>query len=154
MLAAGIVTTVAAGSLLGVASAATSSSDPQGGLIDKLVSKFNLNKEEVQAVFDEAHEERHAEMEAKRSEHLQELVDAGTITAEQKTALEAKFEEMHTNREALRDQDLTEEERRTKMDEARDAFESWAEQQGIDLDAIRPEGGRGGMGHQGGPRGF
>lgn len=47
---------------------------------------------------------------------------------------------MHTLRESLRDQDLTREQMHDKMKEARDSFETWAEDQGIDLEAIRPEG--------------
>lgn len=153
MLAAVAVTTVAAGGLLGVSAAsAHGNGEHKDELVTKLAEKFNVDKSEVEAVFEAQHAEMEAEREAERSEHLQSLVDSGKITAEQKTALEAKFEEMHTKREELKDQNLTRKEIHDKMDEARDSFEAWAEEQGIDLDAIRPErGARGEFGH-GGPK--
>ena len=141
LLAAVAVTTVATGGILGISAAsAHGNGENKDELVTKLAEKFNVDASEVESVFEAQHEEHQAEMEAKRAEQLQSLVDAGTITADQKTALEAKFEEMHTLRESLRDQDLTREQMHDKMKEARDSFETWAEDQGIDLEAIRPEG--------------
>lgn len=149
LLAAALVTTIAAGSVAGIgaASAHNSSGNRNDDLISKLAQKFGVEEGEVKAVFDEQHEAREAERDAKRTEHLQSLVDNGTLTAEQKTALEAKFEEMHVSREALRSQDLSREEKRAKMQENRAALKAWAKEQGIDLSTIRPEGGEGQGGH-------
>lgn len=101
----------------------------------------------MQKVFDEQHEARKAEHDAKRAERLQSLVDDGTITAEQKTAIEAKIEELSKNREANRDsfKDLSQEERKAKMDEERESLEAWAEEQGLDLSKLKGVfmGGRG-----------
>lgn len=142
-----MIGTVGLGSLAagGVASAETQSNG--GSIVDKIATTFNLNKDEVQKVFDEEREARKAQHEAKRAERLQGLVDDGTITAEQKTAIEAKLEELSTkreeNREALRD--MSEDERRVKMDEERESLEAWAKEQGLDLSKLRGVfvGGRG-----------
>jgi competence protein ComGC len=147
MLAAGVVTTVAIASVAGIG-AASAHSNGNDSIVDRIATKFNLNREEVQTVFDEQHEKMEAERKQEQETRLQELVDNGTLTEEQKTALQAKREEMHAKMEALRDQDLTHEEIHTQMETAREEFKTWAESQGIDLSTIHPEG----MGHRG-PRG-
>ncbi len=148
LIAALAVTTIATGSILGVSAAsAHGSGDNKDELVTKLAEKFNVDASEVESVFEEQHAEMEAERDTKREEHLQSLVDAGTITADQKIALETKFTEMETARESIKDQDLTHEEMHTKMEESRTAFEAWAKEQGIDLSAIRPDGG-----HMGGRR--
>ncbi len=148
LMSAGLLTAVAVGSLAGVSAVNAASDSHKDSLIDKIVTETGADRSKVEAAFESHHEEMHAQKELKRSEHLQNLVDAGTITAEQKTALEAKFEDMHTQREALRDQDLTREEMHTQMQQYRSEFESWAKEQGLDLNAIRPEGeGFGPRGH-------
>jgi polyhydroxyalkanoate synthesis regulator phasin len=150
MLAMGAVTAVALASLAGLgAASAQSSNGNDNSIVDKLATTFGLNREEVQTVFDEQRNEMHAEREANRSEHLQSLVDDGTITADQKTALEAKQEEMHAKRDALRDQDLSREEMHDAMEQARTEFEAWATEQGIDLDALHPNGEQGQGRHKG-----
>jgi polyhydroxyalkanoate synthesis regulator phasin len=151
MLAAGVVTTIAAASVMGIGAASAQSSSGTS-IVDRIATKFNLNRDEVQSVFDEKHDEMQANRAEKQSTKLQELVDNGTLTADQKTALQAKQEEMHSAMESLRDQNLSREEMRTKMEDGRTEFEAWAKDQGIDLESIRPEGGMG-MGHRGGPRG-
>lgn len=68
-------------------------------LVDKIASKFNVNKSEVQAVFDENHQEQRAERQANMSKTLQSAVDAGKITSEQKTLLENKMKDNQTARD-------------------------------------------------------
>ena len=159
LVVAGIVGTVGIAGLAtaGIANAETSSSsssDPMGSLVDKIASTFNLDKSKVQEVFDTERTEREAERETQRTERLQALVDDGTITAAQKTAIESKLKEMKAERETNGDdlKDLTEEERKAKMDEKRDALDAWAKEQGIDLSELRSIFGGPGGGH-GGPRG-
>lgn len=150
MLAAGAVTTVAVASLAGLGTVSAQSNGNGDGLVDKIATTFGLNNEEVQAVFDEQKAERQVQKEENRAEHLQELVDNGTITTEQRDALETKKEEMKAAHEALKDQDLTREEMRENKEQSREEFQQWAEEQGIDLESIKPEGGkRGGHGPKG-----
>ena len=117
LLIAGAVATVglAGATGLGVASAATSNSTGGTSIVDKLASKFNLKKEDVQAVFDEDHAAHEAEHQQQVSDRLQKLVDDGKLTADQKTKIEAKLKEMQTARDA-----------------ERTALQDWAKQNSID----------------------
>lgn len=158
LLVAGIVGTVgigtlATGAVANAESGATESGGPMSGLVDKLVSTFNLDKDKVQEVFDEQRTEMEQQREQGRAEKLQALVDDGTITSAQKTAIETKIKEMKESREQNKDsfKDMTEEERKSAMDEKRIEMESWAEEQGIDLNELK--GIFGGPGGHGGPRG-
>ena len=126
LLAAGVITTVAAGSLLGLGAASADSADGNTSLIDKIVSKFNLNRDDVEAVFEEERDERQAERTADFSERLQEKVDDGDITAEQKTLIETKFAEQQTAHET-----------------EREALQQWADDNGIDMKYLMGRGPRG-----------
>lgn len=103
LLVAGAVATVSLAGItgLGVASAATSTYGTSGtSIVDKLAAKFNLKKEDVQAVFDENHAAHEAEHQQEVSDRLQKLVDNGKITADQKTKIEAKMKELQSARDA------------------------------------------------------
>lgn len=148
------VATIAGTGIANAESGTTSSSDPMSSLVEKIASTFSVDKTKVQALFDQDRTDREAEREAEQAERLQALVDDGTLTATQKTAIETKIKEMKAEREADRSsmEELSDEERKTKMDEKRTELESWAEEQGIDLSDLKGVlgGGRGGPG--GGPR--
>lgn len=124
----------------------------QGGpesLIQKLVERFGLNQDDVQAFFDEIRQEKQTEMQAKREEKLNEAVANRDITEEQKNLITAKQEEMRTEMESLRDQDLTQEQRKELREQHRTEMQTWAEENGINLESLRPEGGRGMRGGEG-----
>jgi hypothetical protein len=159
IIAAGIVGTVGIAGLttFGIANAETSSNTsdgPMSSLVEKIANTFNLDRSKVQEVFDTDRTERETEREAEQAERLQALVDDGTITAAQKTAIEAKIKEMKAERDANKDamKDLTNDERKAKMDEKRKALETWAKEQGLDLSTLKGILGGPGGGH-GGPRG-
>jgi len=122
-------------------------------IVQKLVERFGLNEDEVKAVFDEERTEHQAQMQARFEERLSQFVSDGKITEEQKQAILAKKEEMQGNREEFKD--LSAEERKQKMEERRQEMQSWAEQNGIDVDLLPMVMG-GGPGHRGGfgGRGF
>ena len=108
----------------GVASAMQGSESPSNdSLIDRLVEKFNLNKDEVSAVFKEDRAAKEADMKAKVSEKLQKAVDAGKITAEQKTIIETKLTELEDARE-----------------DEQAALQAWAKEKGIDLKYLMARG--------------
>lgn len=141
-------TTVAlgAGSLLAVQ---TVSADQAGNtLVDRLVERFNLNKDDVQVVVDEFRQERHAEREAKMGEHLTQAVENGKITEEQKALILQKHEENQAFFDSLKD--MSEDERQAAMEQHREEMQTWAEENGIDM----PFGERGHREHRGGPRPF
>jgi hypothetical protein len=151
----------------------------------------------VQAVFDEEKAAHQAERQAEFSERLQDKVDDGVITAEQKTLIESKLKEVQTAHEtertelekwasdnkidmkyvmrghrggdarlqdAVDDGDITAEQKtlienkqkelETKHQENRDALEKWASDNKIDLKDIGGLGGPGGFGGHGGRGGM
>ncbi|HUW22360.1 MAG TPA: hypothetical protein VMW41_06890 [Candidatus Bathyarchaeia archaeon] len=121
-------------------------------IIDKLVERFGLNREEVQKVFDEERTQRQQQMQANFEERLNQAVSEGKITEEQKKAIIAKKAEMQAECEGFKDLSL--EERKTKMEEYKKEMESWAQENGIDLSLIPMFLGRGphrGFGGRGGP---
>lgn len=145
LLSAGVITAVAAGSFAGVSAvnAHGGNGEVRQELIDRIAEDTGADPATVEASFEAIREERRAEREAARAEYLDSLVADGTLTQEQRDALEAKKDEMKAAKEALKDQDLSHEEIRAMMQEARDEFKAWAEKQGINLEDIKPERGEG-----------
>lgn len=92
---------------------AQSSSSSGNSLVDKIASTFNLNKADVQKVFDEDRQQHEADREAKIKERLQQAVTDGKLTQTQANALESKLSELKDYMETLKDK--TEDERRAAM---------------------------------------
>jgi hypothetical protein len=103
-------------------------------MIQGIVDRFNLNGDEVRDYLSEQHEAIKAEREAELEERLAEAVLEGKITEEQKNALIAKMEEHRANMGTVRG--LTGEEQRTAMEAHREEMHTWAEEQGIDLTTL------------------
>jgi len=101
-------------------------------MIEKLSSKFNLNKDEVKNTFEEMRtqrqQERQKEMQAQFETRLNQAVKDGKITEDQKAKIMAKHQELQK-------------ERGSKHDE----MEAWAEKNGIDLEWMMGFGGPRGM---------
>lgn len=135
MVIVGAVTIIGAGTLFTTfASAETSNTqNPMTSLVQKISDKFGLNKDEVQAVFDEHHDEMRAEMETRHEEHLNQLVKEGKITEEQKILIQNKMKEIQAQRESEMKsfKDLTPEEMKAKFEQHRSEMESWAKENGI-----------------------
>lgn len=133
---------------MGLAQAATTSTNPQDTLIDKLVSKFNLNKADVQKIFDEDRAAHQAEREADYKAKLDQAVKDGKLTQAQEDKLIAKQKELQTQREANRDamKDKTDAERKAAMDAERTAFQKWLSDNGIPQEYAMMGHGRGGPG--------
>ncbi len=133
----------------------TSTQDPMNSIVQKIADKFNLNKDDVQAVFDEAHEEQHAKMEANFESQLSQYVSEGKITEAQKKLIIEKRTEMESQMKADRDsfKNLSQDERKSQMETKRAELESWAKENNIDLQYLMPKFGKGGPG-MGGHRGF
>jgi hypothetical protein len=96
----------------------------RNGVIEQLTEKFNLNQDEVDEAVNQFREKRQAEMRAQHEERLQQAVDDGVITSEQKQALENRHNEMR--------------ETKTRM---REEMQTWMEESGIDFEALRQYGG-------------
>lgn len=157
ILALGVLGAVGMSSVGFAGLANAQSNNRQDSLVDKISSRFNLNKDDVKKVFEEKHEQREAEHEKKFAEKLDQLVKDGKITAEQKSKIEAKFKEIHEQREKSRseNQNLSHQERHEKMETQREELEQWAKDNGINLDLIKPDksGDKGHRRGHGGPRG-
>ena len=130
---------------MGLAHAATTSNN-QDGLVDTIASKFNLNKSDVQKVFDENRTAHQAEREQKMKERLDQAVKDGKLTQAQEDALIAKHKELEATRQANHDamKDKTKAERKATMDAERTAYKQWLSDNGIPAD-YGMMGGRGGM---------
>lgn len=148
LMVAGVASVIALGGASGmsVVSAATGSESPDatGGLIDKIASKFNLNKEEVKAVFEEEKTEREAERQKYFEEKLDQAVSDGTITTEQKEQIISKAVELKTFHESIKDKTRSEQRElmKTKMAEVK----QWAEDNNIPNEYLHPGKGHGGHG--------
>ena len=155
LMAVGLVTGVAAASVAGVASvgAFNGSEERRAEVVDRLSTSLNVPAEDVEAVFEELKAERQAEREAAREERLQGLIDDGTLTQEQVDQLNEFAADRQELKKSLRDSDLTQEEKKEAFEELKAEVEAWADEQGLDLDDIRPEregrkrGGFGGFEH-------
>jgi polyhydroxyalkanoate synthesis regulator phasin len=90
-------------------------------LVDKLVERFNLGKDEVAGVFDEIQQEHQQQRRAMMNSRLDEAVNDGVITADQKQAFLDKQVEM-------------EERHRQEREEMR----QWMEESGIDFEKLAP----------------
>jgi hypothetical protein len=136
LLVLGAVTSIGLAGMtgLGVASAASGSSSGDT-IIDKIASKFNLNKDDVRAVFDEERSEREAEHQQKVEERLSKAVKEGKLTESQKVKIIAKLAELKAEREADRDamKGKTTEECRAIMQQKREELRQWAKGNGISL---------------------
>ncbi len=117
---------------LGVVSAATST--PQDSIIDRIASKFDLNKDEVEAVFEEYKSEREQERQQNVEERLTQAVEDGKITEEQKAKILAKLEELKSAREDWKSK--TPEERKEAKEELHSSLKQWAEDNGVPLEYL------------------
>jgi len=106
-------------------------------LMQKFIERFNLDEDEVSNFMSEMHQERHQEKQALFIEKLDEAVEDGTITKEQKELLLEKHKEMSQNWESF--MNLSPEEKRLKMQTRKEEIQQWAEENGIDLSRLRPE---------------
>ncbi len=136
----GIGAAIVAGSMFAVSAANAQSG---GGVSDDrataIAEKLGVDSDQVKEAFEEVHAEKKAEREEQKAERLAGLVSDGTLTQEQADSLTAKHAELRETMQALKDSGASREEIRKQMKTAKEEFKTWAEEQGIDLEAIRPE---------------
>lgn len=135
----------------GVVSAATSSSSTGStSIADKIATKFNLDKAEVKAVFDEERAAHHAERKADQAAKLATAVKDGKLTQAQAdyiTNAQAEIESLRGSATPDTETDTVREQIKVKME----ALHDWAATNNIDEQYVH--GGQGGPGGHGGPRG-
>lgn len=133
IVSSALVTTFGVLTLLGATSAfaqSTPSENPTSTIVQKIADKFGLNKNEVQAVFDEERKAHQATMKLRMEERLNTLVTEGKITEAQKKLIVDKQEELKKNKERFKD--LTPEERKSQMEAKKAELDAWATENGID----------------------
>lgn len=118
------------------AAAAPSSTTGQSGLVDKIASKFHLNKSEVQAVFDQNRTEHQAKRQQKFEDRLNQAVKDGKLTSGQKDQILAKEKELKDYRDSLKGKSPQEVHKlmKAKLDE----LKAWAKQNDIPMQYLRP----------------
>lgn len=160
IIAAGAIATIGIAGLTGVAAAnaesasSSSSTNPMSSLVDALASKFNLNKTDVQAVFDAQKTKMHEERETTVKAEVAKLVTDGKITQAQADKINAKRAELQKEREANKDSadSKTKEERQAETSTKKTELETWAKENDISTEYLRYVMG-GGPAHSHGPRG-
>lgn len=131
-----------------VSAAPESSSNGGNSLVDKIAAKFNLNKSDVQAVFDQDRSEHQAAREANMQAMLAKAVTDGKLTQSQADhitqALKDIKDTMGDNRPDQLD-DATKQQLKAKTD----ALRQWAKDNNIDMRYVRGMMGhsKGGMMH-------
>jgi hypothetical protein len=117
-------------SYLNVAQAEPNTSFPP--LVQRLVDRFNLNENEVNTVMNEFRSENQQQMQNRLEDKLDEGVQAGDITKEQKQLILEKHKTMQLERN--NNINLSQEDRRQEMLENREELQKWADENGISMD--------------------
>ena len=139
LLVPALIFAVSGAAIFGTSLVRAQDSDTTRGpalLIQNLTSRFGLNQDEVQEVFDTTREQervqRQAQQQANLETRLSEAVSAGELTEEQKQLILSKHQEMGNQNKDDSWFDLSPEERRAQADSKRSELESWANENGID----------------------
>lgn len=139
-----LVLTIGSGALFTASQVSAQDANIKTTLAQRIAEKFGLKQEDVQAVFDEHHEEHHAQMQTRFEERLTQLVKDGKLTEAQKQAIAAKVNELYKKKQANLEKlrSMTPEQRKEAMQSERQSLEEWAKQQNIDLSLLK------GIGHK------
>lgn len=132
-----IIMSATAAGIVGLAGVSTAAlaQDSSGGdkhppIVRKLAETFNLDENKVNEVFVAEKEAHRAEKQARLIERLDQAVQDGKITPEQKTKLLAKLDEMKSE---FQNGDRPDKQDRQNR---REEFKKWAEDNGIDLKSL------------------
>ena len=130
--------------------AATPQPNPMDDIVTTLSTKFNLNKADVQKVFDDSRTKMEASRTAAEATRLADAVKAGTLTQAQSDVITAKKTELLASRPTMEGKTKTE--IMTSMKTQRTALDAWAKSNNLPTDYMKYFGGHGE--HAGGHRGF
>lgn len=100
-------------------------------IISAISQKFNLNKTDVQKVFDEQRTANQVKMEQKFTDSINKAVTDGKLTQDQANKIIAKHAEVKSQRDAL--QGKTPEEVKSAMKTQGDALKQWAKDNNIPM---------------------
>lgn len=154
-VAVGAATFVGVGAASAASTTSNTKTDPMSSLVDALVSKFNLKKADVQAVFDAQKTTMDKQREADAAAEIKQLVTDGKLTQAQADAITVKRAALQKEHDANRSSmnATSDTERKAVIEAEKTALDAWLKEQGISTDyAYLLMGGHGGHG-PGGPRG-
>ncbi len=139
MIVSGAIVAAGLSGIVGLAAAhAATPTIGQQVLVDKIASTFNLNKSDVQKIFDDEQTQREAARQQKFDTRVADAVKAGKLTQDLADQLTAKMKEMQTYRDSLKDK--TPQERQDLMKVKRDELKAWMKQNSITLEFTDAEG--------------
>jgi hypothetical protein len=122
--------------------AAQTSGSPFSGLVEMIATKFGLDKNQVQSVFDQYQAQRRQTIDQDRlqrqKDRLDKLVQDGKITETQKEAILSKLADLKTKYTSDSFRNLTPAEKMQQINAEREEIKSWATAQGIDPAYIMP----------------
>ena len=87
--------------------AASPTNSSTNSLVSELAARFNVNKTDVQAVFDQNHQEQMAQHQKNETDSLNQAVANGTLTSSQRDLIVAKQAELKTKMTALKGETAT-----------------------------------------------
>ncbi|HSX01994.1 MAG TPA: hypothetical protein VLI05_01625 [Candidatus Saccharimonadia bacterium] len=146
IVAAALAGSVALAGLAGVGIASAATGTKPASLVDELAQKFNLNKADVQAVFDQHRSEAQSDHEAKYEQRLAADVAAGKLTAAQKDQILAKHQEVLSFMESLKGKSAAD--RKAALDQERHQLQQWTKDNSIPARYVVGGLGLRGMGHR------
>jgi hypothetical protein len=151
MILTGAVALAGAGAF-GGAAAVNAATTGGTSLASAIATKFGLKQADVQAVIDTQKSARQADRQQAFETRLNAAVTAGTITADQKTKVEAKVKELDAARQAnsAAMQSKTPAERRAALEADRASLKQWATDNKIPENLLMMGGPGGHMGYMGG----
>jgi hypothetical protein len=119
-------------------------------IVDKLAERFNLNRDDVQKVFEEHRQETQIERQQKLKDRLDQAVKDGKLTQVQEDAILAKVQEVEAFMATLKDKTPTEREAAIKTE--MDSVKQWVKDNNIPEQYVMPfKGGMRRGGQPGGP---
>ncbi len=123
--------------------------DDGHSLVDMLVQKFNLNKADVQKVFDEHKSLAKADQEKNYEARLQRAVDDKKLTSDQRDKILQKHKDLLAQMQALRSADTSRAPvgRRTDMAKIKADLTKWEQDNNIPPGYLGMMGGRRGYGY-------
>jgi Skp family chaperone for outer membrane proteins len=111
-------------------------------LVQEIANKFHLNTGDVQSVFTQHRQEIMTQRETNYENYLQNLVDTGKITDTQKQLILTKHKELVSQMQSnLKNfKNMTPAERKAQMQSTMQDLQTWAKQNNIPLQYLRPFG--------------
>lgn len=119
--------TIAIGAFSFIGNVSANDTGSRASLIDRLVSKFNLNKNDVESVFSEHQVDRQANMQEQFANRLAEAVKEGKITDAKKSLIMTKHDELQREHKASFEarKNMTQEERKAFRKQRREELNNW-----------------------------